>query len=372
MVLIVVTLIVAAITAEICHVMLKYNTGDFPTHLQWAVFKPEQSYSLLDVLYRMAWSIYPEGKGATFVVVVIVAVGFIFSAVFIKALIPSRNYAAASVCALLAYLMDPVFCPGWNSSFVIGVQAGAIWHNPTYLGIKAVLPIGLFFLFRIFHNIGKTVFNIIGLTAACTVGTAIKPNFTLCFEAALFCVVIFIFFCKKKKTTPVPMLLSMVPSVVILVAQYSRAFQGANAGSGIAVAPFMILRRYAEHPVMSVFQSLAFSLFVLFLLRREVWKEPVYVFVWVMTVIAYAESFLLIETGSRMYDGNWTWGADLSNYGLYLISIPFFARYFVDAIKKHDARKIAVGSAGVVLLAWHFLSGVAYLTLVFERKTVWL
>lgn len=362
------------ISAGFSHLMLKYESGDFPTQFRWAIEGSEKSYSLLDVLYRMAWRICPEGISGVAVVTLVVAMGFLCSALFVKELMPAWKWRSAFLCAFLAFLMEPVFCRPWNEKFVFGVQAGGIWHNPTYLGMKLALPLGLFFLLRIFRAHGRPAFNYLGLAVACTIGTAIKPNFTLCFEVLLG-VTMIVFFVRDRasdRRDAFGMLLSMLPSAVILLFQYRINFSGANAESGIGIAPFMILRRYAAHPFLAVVQSIAFSLFVLLVLRKEALKEPIYCFMGGMTILAYLESFLLIETGPRMYDGNWTWGADLCNFGMYLVSLPLFLRYFGRAVQERNKRHIVTGIFGCVLLAWHFLSGVMYLVLVFLNKTVWL
>lgn len=368
------TMIIAVLTALICHLMLKYKVGDFPVQLEWAIAGSAKSYSLMDVLYRMAWGIYPEGFSAIMVVTVIVTIGFLSSVFLLKELTEEPEWWKAACMAFAAFLAGACHFGLWNPSYILGVQSGAIWHNPTYLGMKMALPAALYFLLRLFRGKGKIVVSFLGLMIVCTVGTAIKPNFLMCFGAALFITAIILVFKNKGKKDRRPWLLlaALLPSGGIVLYQYLINFTGVNSESGIAFAPFLILTRYAQTPVAAVFQSVAFWVFCLIVIGKQLWEKEIHRFLLLTTVIAYFQCLFLIETGPRMYDGNWTWGADLCNFGMILLTVPCFLKSFKEGLMAKNGKAVAAGLIGLLLLAWHVLSGVIYITLIFKRNTVWL
>lgn len=369
-----VIIVLAAIAAAICHTMLVNDTGDLSLQLEWALASSAKSYSLMDVLYRLAWFLYPEGKSIIGVIVLFVIAGLVVSAVFIKEWIPDFGWGASFVIAFLAYLMNPVFCAPWNHAFASGVQPAGVWHNPTYLGIKFILPLALLFLLRIFREKGAFWGNIIGLGIACTLGTAIKPNFTMCFEVTLgICALIWLVRGRGKEWwKPIGLLVSTVPSACILLYQYRVNYTGINSDSGNAIAPFFILKMYADQPFLAVVQSIAFWVFVFCFLRKTAWKEPIYRFMFWTTLTAYLEYLFLTEIGSRQVHANWSWGADLCNYGMFLLSLPLFLRYFSCALREKKKAGIVAGVAGMGLLFWHLISSAAYIGLFLWSKTAWI
>lgn len=302
------------------------GNGDLQIQFEWAVTGNPKSYSFIDQLYRWVWAVYPEGISGIAVVTIFVLLGLIFSAIFVKEVIGEVTWGNAFVIALAAWLMIPAYCSAWNPYYVLGVQAAGLWHNPTYIGIKAFLPLALYFYVRIYREKGKQPLNFLGLTVACTLATAVKPNFTLTFEAMLGVVALYTLIRSKGKRWKyfLGAVIAVVPSFFVILRQYFVNYQGVNEESGITLGVFFIIRHYTEHPVLSIVQSLLFAIFVLLILHKKIWQEPVYRFAWGMAAIAYAEYLLLVEVGPRMYDANWVWGAALSVYGLFLISLPFF------------------------------------------------
>ncbi len=359
-----------ALSLWICHVMMVSGNGDLRIQFEWAVTGNPKSYSFIDQMYRWIWAIYPEGLGGIAVVTLFVLLGLIFSALFVKELIEHITWGNAFLTALIAWLMIPAYCPAWNPYFVLGVQPAGLWHNPTYIGIKTFLPLAFYFLLRIYREKGQFFVNIIGLAIACTLGTAVKPNYALTFEAMLGIAALFDLLKSRGKHWKnfIGAVIAVIPSAFVILRQYIVNYHGVNEESGITLGVFFIIKHYTEHPVLSILQSMLFAIFALALLRGTLWKEPIYRFAFGMTIIAYAEYLLLVEVGPRMYDANWVWGAALANYGLFLISLPFFFGYTKDAFIKRKKSSIFLSAIGIGIILWHLISTVLYLIQVFRTS----
>lgn len=346
------------------------GNGDLRIQFEWAVTGNPKSYSFIDQLYRWVWAVYPEGIGGIAVVTLFVLLGLIFSALFVKELMERISWGNAFLTALIAWLMIPAYCPAWNPYFVLGVQASGLWHNPTYIGIKTFLPLSLYFLLRIFRNKGKLLWNTVGLAAACTIATAVKPNYALTFEAMLGITVLVDLIRSRGKNWRffLSAVIAVLPSFFVILRQYIVNYQGVNEESGITLGVFFIIRHYTEHPVLSILQSMMFAVFAILLLRGKLWKEPIYRFAFGMAVIAYAEYLLLVEVGPRMYDANWVWGAALAVYGLFLISLPFFFQYIKEVFAARKKLGILLGFVGIGIILWHMISTVLYLIQVYQTS----
>lgn len=110
----------------------------------------------------------------------------------------------------------------------------------------------------------------------------------------------------------------------------------------------------------AIVQTVAFPLAILLSRFSQVRKSPLLLLAWVFYFVSLAQGVFLYEKGPRMAHCNFLWGLILGLYFLFLCSIAEFLRWLRDPEARSSLQRLLQIAAGG-LLAWHFVSGVAYL-----------
>lgn len=130
--------------------------------------------------------------------------------------------------------------------------------------------------------------------------------------------------------------------------------------TGIAFAPFEILKIYRVNVLGTLFVSYLLPIVIFIFLNRNTKRNVDYKYAWVLSILGLLLGLFINETGERKYHGNFSWQIQYANYFLFLISLRSW--YFSEAHKIIPSFRFTNWRQWTVtlLLVIHFFSGLIY------------
>lgn len=157
----------------------------------------------------------------------------------------------------------------------------------------------------------------------------------------------------------------LLPGVLILAGQYwitysSQQLSGVYAGkSGIILAPLVVMSYYSSWLLIKFFLSIAFPLAVLLGHFRQIINDGRLCLAWLAFIIGAAYTYLLAESGPRIFQGNFFWSGQITLFILFATSLGFLYEQ-----KQANARSNRpysfVFNFCLVLFILHILSGISF------------
>ena len=230
----------------------------------------------------------------------------------LRKLFPEGNPWIQHLLAFACSYVMPLYLPLVNEYRYMGKQSGNIWHNSTYLGMKfaAVLVMLIFFQWRKTYRSGIRMRDWLLFTASLIFVNLMKPNFILCFAPAMGLQLLADCILARGKTLKYQ-ILSGIPVLIslgVVIYQTTVLFQGKEDGSRIALMLSYNFLKYNRYPWAALLQSAAFPLFVLAGNRKELKRDRVFGFTWLIWLFGLLEYLFLGEEGPRKTHGNFSWG----------------------------------------------------------------
>lgn len=348
--------------------------SDLPAHISFGLDPSKTNYSIVYVILKLLYLPMGNTRLISLFLALVVLLTVFATFFLLKYLIKDVKQSHLMMLAIMVNLVAPILPHGstLGPASTVGFQNPFVLHNSTYLLMKLVGIVIILLFFKMRENYleeikrGQWLLLATGLTLI----NAIKPNFIVIFAPAVFIVFIVDFVKSRGKKWRNILLLGMafLPSFLVLVFQYFVLFNEAAAGGnqiGFSFGYFISL--YLRYPVVNTLQTLAFPVLILIFNFKELLKNKVFSFSWLMWVIAFIQFIFIIETGNRMNDGNWTWGAPFAVFILFISSIYMLSLNLKDKqflSEKHKTKKIYFITAFILLLA-HIVSGLVYLIMLF-------
>ncbi len=265
----------------------------------------------------------------------------------------------------LAYMLNfcmSLYFPLLNKYHYLSNIGPLLLHNSTYICMKLCLLIMLEQYIdlkrQLLEHIDWKKYILFILSMILLILT--KPNFFLCFAPAVF-IELMIILCRKdalkagfKWKRVLLAVCTTIPVFIIMLYQSKVMFS--DGGSKITIDFGYALFSWAEYPVIGIIQSLAFPLYILVTNFREVKKDEWYRLSITTAGFGLFEYLFLIESGVRLNDLNWIWGYAGALFVLYIAS---FLKWY-ERRKEKNRSVVITNYIPVILLIWHFLSGVDY------------
>jgi len=204
----------------------------------------------------------------------------------------------------------------------------------------------------------KMIYSIVA-GAMLVLTTYTKPNYTLGILVVIGLVFLYNFFVKKQRKILTYYIIQILPSVLMLLAQFSLTYMLESeslAEGGIALAFFKQVIQYNKsNPRAIVYSFFAMTLYplaslVLFI-KEKVKLSLEMKIVYLFTVVQLFFYFFVVESGERAYHGNFTWGYCGASFILFLFTTV-------------EAKKITAKWQKIVLCFFqlcHLVCGVAYI-----------
>lgn len=324
----------------------RYFQSDLPYHISMIV-DDGWYYSFTAYAYQLLY--YLCGKTtvgiALFLAVVTVASVLLTEQLLRRMTGQDRQSTLTLAAALILNLVMPLYLEAAGSYRYVSYQSGNLWHNSTYLCMRLLALAALLYyqkLEEVYHN-RITMTQWLVFAVLLVVCTGVKPSFLTVFAPVLAFKLLWDL-CHGVRFRQVFCLgASVLPACGVILWQNMVLF-GEDTGNGMTFAPWYTFSLHADRPKLAVLCSLAFPLVVLagslLALTKEQWRQMNngkgeaesknrdqmrldrwYVFIWMMTLVGFAEALCLVETGSRSRDGNFLWGYLFAVFLLYVVSL---------------------------------------------------
>ena len=284
-----------------------------------------------------------------------------------------ENWQKAFLVIMLS-ILGPLRCVSIVPYYYLGAGTPNVWHNPTYLSVKAI-SVAVVFLFldaylcketqkiKIFGvptNRKTAIYTLAGLLAV--ISMFLKPSFIQGFLPAVGVFLLVELFTNKEKKFMdcVKDGLFLVPCVAILGYQYMSVYiTGQTGDNSVGLELFKVLHKFTLHPIKAFFIANAFPIYVMALRWKQFFKDKYSLFAIIYLLVDFVEISLLYETGSRMYHGNFMWAYYLCQFIIWIVTAVRFFELPHNINFKKPVFKCLFG-VGIALLFLHVMWGAYY------------
>lgn len=271
---------------------------------------------------------------------------------------PRRRILHVVVVGVILLFVTAIYLPVFNSEVLLGQGSPTIWHNPTYNAVKPVALISVLVLFDVLRSRTASTGKCIALAVLSVVGLALKPSLFQVFLPSVCLYALIDYILNRDFAFVRNLVLTFVPSLAYVAVQfYIMLCTSAGGGDGIGFTFFGVWAAVSPDVFISALLLLAFPLFALVALRKELFaRTSPYWFIVIFLAMGFLQYSFLMENGPRMLHGNFGWGFFLALF----ISWVFLLSLFVKkAFVEKDLAPLYT-TIGTVLVALHFLSGLYY------------
>ena len=373
-----VVLLVVAIRLPIDYVRFMTTTdNDFGTHIYYALDllagRPIPSFTmahplwqvmLIGVLWLTRGRVGFWESGMIFQVLSSVAAALIVY--FWYGSLPGRPSPwKRAFWAVTLVLIAPVILPPLlDGAYYFGYIGLANYHNPT---VHVLRPFAL--LMFIFANEviadrhleserpRHSPWLILASAVVIVLATLLKPNYTIVLLPALGLMVLY----RLVKRQSIDWWLLIfglgLPAVAVLSGQFLMTYMiGDEPEGGILFRPFAVASRMSGFLPLKFLLSVFFPLVVTGAFFRRVVNDRPLIFAWLGFAIGAAQFYLLSENASRMYHGNFLWGAQTGLFILFVVTIRFLLK------QEYDFKSLLRREQWIQYSAYlpHILGGIAY------------
>lgn len=349
--------------------------SDLPFHISMAV-DDHWFYSLTAVLYQLFF-LTPFGHGLTAGFLAIVTVATVYATYALLQLITEKKYSK-SLMLLLAFALNvimPAFVEWAHFQRYIGYQSASIWHNSTYTCMKLLSVLVMYFYIRYEkkYRDGLSIKEWIWFALLLVVANGIKPSFCMVFAPVMAIGLLVDLFRKVPFRQVFLFGLAVVPSLFVILWQNVVLF-GNDTGNGIVINPGYTLALRGTHPKVTFLLSIAFPLFILLFTLKDLIKDKLYGFVWMMWFFSLLEVYFFTEAGKRAKDANFLWGYAI---GIFFITLMALVKY-LQKMKAQDGiwniKYIKKGFlvAGGLLFVYQVGCGIYFFSQLMQGITYWM
>ncbi len=353
--------------------------SDLPYHIKMAV-EDHWFYSLTALIYQLFF-LMPWGNILTALFLGLITLGTI--ALTTRLL---REMSVRAGCGsvpewlflLLGFLCNvamPFYVKAAHYQRYIGYQSPSIWHNSTYICMKFCGVLVLLFYLRLEEKYreGLSVKDWLFMAGALILANAVKPSFFLVFAPTMALFLLWDLFRKVPFSRIFIFGLTVIPSVLVVLWQNMVLF-GNDTGNSIELNYGYTLTLHSLHPKATLILSVAFPLFVLVFLWKELFRDKWYLFFWLMWGIALLQVTFLSENGTRARDGNFMWGYSFGIFMIVLYSVVKLLKLMRAPTGIWENRYLRYG---FLITSWGILAYQCYCGIVFwirlcQGETYWM
>lgn len=273
-----------------------------------------------------------------------------------------KNWATGVVLSVLTvslffismlYPPPGIYLPGIRFKYV-GVFTANPFHNATYMAARPFAVLAFLWFVKLLpvyergirmRNYGEsddgkpTLSDYVLFSVFLLAATMTKPSFTIVMVGAAGLVMLYrLFHSRFKNLVPAIQLgLCFVPTFIDLLYQYRGVFMGSDeAEGGIGFAFGEIWGYYCDNIPLSICLAIGFPLLVLVVNFRELKKNTMYRFSWLVYLVSLCMAFFLYEKGFRKPDFNFSWGYMYGIFFCHLSALTVLLRATMREQKQHD------------------------------------
>lgn len=254
-------------------------------------------------------------------------------------------------------IVTPIIAP-WllDGAYYFGYIGLANYHNPTVHMLRPFALLMFIFAMDVLQGPGHSAWKILFAALVVSAATFLKPSYTVTLLPALGLMALYWLF----KRRPIDWYLAIfgfgLPAVLILGAQFLVTYIRGEPDGGIALMPFRAAQMLSGFIAIKFFMSIFFPLVISLVFFRQVRRDATMGLAWLGFAAGALQYFLLIELGSRFTHANFLWGAQITLFVLFAVTIRFLLQ---QEFSLEHFSKPSRWLAYAVYLP-HILSGIAY------------
>lgn len=285
--------------------------------------------------------------------------------------IGKRHTGVVVICTVAVLFVTAIWLPFFNQEVYYGQGSPTIWHNPTYIAVKAVALGTVLLYVHGLQNRFNSKRECVLIAILLVVSLFCKPSFFQVFLPAVAILILMDLVKNRDKTVFLRTLLILLPAIVIFFLQYLFLYGATptqEEPSHIIFTFFGTWTISSPNVFVSALLLLAFPIFALFVERKEIghigsWSN----FVLILLVVGFCENAFLAESGYRFTHGNFGWGFMLSVFIAWAVLLP---RFVDNAFLKGNI-PLWEKVTGTLLASAHFVSGLCYCYILISSQVLY-
>lgn len=282
------------------------------------------------------------------------------------------------ICSLLSFSLfftsmlyppDGIYLPGIRFRY-LGVFTANPFHNATYMAARPFAILAFLWYGKLLNKyekgVGKNGKDYLLFALFLFLATMTKPSFTLVMVSGAGLLMLYRLFRSgfKNFVPTIQLGLCFIPTFLALLYQYTGVFvpaEGEERGLGFCFGS--VWMEYCDNIPLGICLAMGFPLFVLLLNWKEVRKNTLTRFSWMLYLVSFAEAFLLYEKGFRRVDFNFSWGYMYGIFFCHFSSLMLLIRLTAGSRRRAgDGQKSRIWLLRMQWLVylWHVLCGIFY------------
>lgn len=251
----------------------------------------------------------------------------------------------------------------------LGVFTANPFHNATYMAARPFAILAFLWYGKLLtvyeHRERGFVGDYVLFSLFLFLTTMTKPSFTLVMVSGAGLLMLYrLLRAEFRNFVPTVQLgLCFIPTFLALLYQYAGVFVPEDGGEGgIGFCLGTVWAEYCDNIPLGICLAMAFPLAVLILNRKELKKNVLFRFSWLLYLISFGEAFFLYEKGFRRVDFNFSWGYMYGIFFCHFSSLLLLTQQSVRAVRGKAGGK---GRVYALLLQWlvylcHLVCGILY------------
>lgn len=361
--------------------IIKYIGTDIPVHINRAIEINQQHtsypanflfYFLINLFSLFSNNISIVTSVTTLILSLSVAFKYTISKQMIYDLTPNHNsqkYANKTITFFALALLSFFAIPDFYAVFILekmylGRLTPIVWHNSTVI---LLFPFAILLFGQQVKILKKdtlpTIKSLIVITFLILINIIIKPSFIFVFLPVFFIIILSQFNRENLKE----IIFKMTPLILgglLIIIQYLLIYYfqfGSFAKDDIHIAigaPFQVIGSWIPYwyiPIAFIL-SLALPIYSI-IFYREILKFKPFLYSIYLSVFGILISAFIIETGSSLSAGNFTWQNVICTYILFLTTLIYLIPELLSPNKKGNKKLFGLK----LIFTLHVFSGVLYL-----------
>lgn len=276
--------------------------------------------------------------------------------------------AAVFVLFLLSHLYSPKNTAFFGFDYAyrcMGIYTPNPFWNATYMATRPFAIICFFEAAKLLREYEKEFSwkKCMPFAVSLLLTTLTKPSYTLVILPLMAIIFLFQLIRSRGKSfrNAFSLCMTMIPTGLVLLYQYSGVFTGTNAmgeETGIAIEFAKVWSNYSKNIPLSILMGMALPIGVLVLNYKEFFKNSLYRFAWWNYLVGMIMFLLLYEKGFRMLHANFSWGY---MHGMFVVFLMTLILVIKNTIQWYKSIKIVFVAAEWAVLLYHLVCGVNFL-----------
>ena len=274
-----------------------------------------------------------------------------------------KNLSLIALALFFCFAIPDFYNIFISKKMYIGKFVPTVWHNSTTIFLFPIAILLFWKQLKVFDNNTILPFkDLVLISFLVIINILIKPSFIF-----VYIPVTFLMLLKSFRTdNPKRFLLKLTPLFIggllillqyILIYHFEYGILHSEPSSVKISAPFELLRK--RNPIwyipISFFSSLALPLLSM-ITYRKIFKFMPFVYALCLTIVGILISAFILESGPRMWHGNFGWQNKICTYLLMLSTITFIIPKIKDNIPDSRTTKFLL-----IVIVVHSLSGIIYI-----------